>query len=166
MFQLVCVHLTSCLLMLASSLKRLARESTQYTGWFLYFFYYFLLFFFFCFKLLIKFYLKQKNLMGLLFISDYLWTPHALQKLFLFIHSFIWKSFPQKKSSIEHHDLKKKVMDKWELFSWGGPALVLAFTLSTAHVVSNLSPMETGPCSQDQPEQPSNCLWSAPTIGK
>ena len=36
-------------------------------------------------------------------------------------------------------------MDKWELFSWGGPALVLAFTSNTAHIVSNLSPTESGP---------------------
>ena len=61
---------------------------------------------------------------------------------------------------------KKKVMDKWELFSWGGPALVLAFTSNTAHIVSNLSPTEPGPCSQDQPERPLNCLWSAPILSK
>lgn len=51
--------------------------------------------------------------MGLLFISGYLWTPHARQRLFLFIHSFIWKSFPQKKSSTEHCDLKKKKKKSW-----------------------------------------------------
>ena len=69
-FQLVCVHLTSCLLALASSLKRLAHEGMQYTGWFVSLL--FLLFpLFFSFKLLIKFYLKQKSKWG--YFSFFSW---------------------------------------------------------------------------------------------
>lgn len=53
--------------------------------------------------------------MGLHFISGYLWTPHARQRL-LFVHSFIYMEILLK-SEVFYRTLWlkiKKVLDKWE----------------------------------------------------